>query len=149
MDCAFKYEHITLAQQYNSIAAGAAGEVTSILGQKYVLLYFVGQQEALQSIRNQLICANPVMQNMVTVNNSVERVILPLKMLTDTFTRMVSYPLVNTSTLRYVHENKIDTPKAKLIQHNAKNDIVDDCIKALESITNNNLAFIKTRYNMG
>jgi hypothetical protein len=148
MDCVFRYDHITLAQQYNDIVAGTTGDIVSQFGIKMIMLYFVGSTQALNNLQEELMHISKNLKNLIVNNGTALRVLIPVLLLNDILIRLNINVLINTSTLKYIHEQKISVPKIKFTQFNVKDEVINDTLKILNNITDKNMIDIKTKYNI-
>jgi hypothetical protein len=113
------------------------------------MVYFVGNAGALQMLQYQFAKQSDSIKRLMAISsdNSVLRVVMPLQILSPLLSSTDIHVLINTSTLKYMTEHKleVDTPKMKIIQHGIKKEKAEDAIKIFDSITNNNMAKLKSK----
>lgn len=139
LDIIFSAEAINLVHSNYPIVAGSAGEVTSILGQKIVLLYLYGTSENITKLYND-ICAvgGEGFKKLMVCNNTVMCFTAPVKMVESIFNICSIKPVINTATLRHIIETKVKTPKLA-IEKAPKEEFMKETVELIDRITKKTL----------
>lgn len=137
MDCSFKFDHVYKSFNYPGVVASCIGEVTSILGAKVVLMYFVGSDNNLEILYHDIINSIPGIQNMVYRTSGVLRLILPVRLI-KYLDSLTTKALFNTSTIQWYSNNKLKKPNVPLIQKSPSNDDMKQIIDYFNNLTEKN-----------
>ncbi|MBO5387278.1 MAG: hypothetical protein J6A59_03960 [Lachnospiraceae bacterium] len=135
MDASFKYQHVNIAMNNPNYIAGCVGEVTSLLGIKVVLLYFVGNQDSLLRFCEEIKYHSPNLSNMIQFGGTCVRFICPLDLIESLCNISSVKPLFSVSTLKYYTNKDIKTPKIAILQKRPNKELLNAVIKKFESMT--------------